>query len=213
MSARPPSRPRLRENRTRYVALGMLTFQPMTVYGMRQAIEGSVGHFWTESYGQLYPTLRRLAADGLVTARAAPGAGGRGATVYELTPRGREELAAWVSRPPVLEQVRSELLVKLFFGAVVAPEVTARNLEAAAAGFRSRLAALEAIQAQWGGHMQKDRSGPFSWLTLDYGLHAFRLAVAWLERARRKVLAHGASGARRSAPRTAPPTRSARGTR
>jgi DNA-binding PadR family transcriptional regulator len=187
----------------------MLTFQPMTVYAMRQAIEGSVGHFWAESYGQLYPTLRRLAADGLVTGEAAPGARGREATVYRITPRGREELAAWVARPPALEQVRSELLVKLFFGAVVPAEVTARNLEAAAAGLRSRLAALEAIQAQWGEHLQKDRGGPFSWLTLDYGLQAFRLGLAWLERARKLVLAHGAARVRR----TAPPTRSARGTR
>ena len=44
----------------------------MTGYGLRQAIAGSVGHFWQESFGQLYPTLRRLAQEGLVEARATP---------------------------------------------------------------------------------------------------------------------------------------------
>jgi DNA-binding PadR family transcriptional regulator len=188
----------------------MLTFRPMSVYAMRQAIEGSVGHFWAESYGQLYPTLRRLAADGLVTAQLSPGARGREATVYQITPRGRAELAAWVARPAVPDQVRSELLVKLFFGSAVAPEVVARNLDAAAATFRGELAALEQISAQWGRHMARDERGPFAWLTLDYGLRAMRLAVKWLEGARRTVLSRGAS---RPAARPAPKTRSARGAR
>lgn len=191
MSASPrPSR--ARENRTRYVALGMLTFQPMSVYALRQAIGGSVGHFWAESYGQLYPTLRRLSQEGLVTARATPGARGREATVYQVTRAGRAALAEWVSRPAAPEQVRSEILVKLFFGAAVAPEVVDRNLEAAAAGFRARLAALEQISARWGDHMARDPRGPYGWLTLDYGLLATRTALEWLDRARAHVLPRGA---------------------
>jgi len=208
MPAAPRRAPR--ENRTRYVALGMLTLRPMSVYAMRQAIEGSVGHFWAESYGQLYPTLRRLAADRLVTARAAPGTRGREATVYEITARGRAELAAWVARPPAPEQVRSELLVKLFFGSAVAPEVVARNLESAAAAFRAQLAGLEQISAQWGAHMARDERGPYGWLTLEYGLLALRTALRWLDRARGLVLSRGAA---RPSARPPPKTRSARGAR
>ena len=195
-------RPRARENRTRYVALGMLTLQPMSVYSMRQAIEASVGHFWAESYGQLYPTLRRLAEEGLVATQPAPGGRGREATVYQVTAAGRAALAAWVSRPPAPEKVRSELLVKLFFGAAVAPEVTARNLEAVASDHRARLAALEAIAGQWGRKMARDPRGPYAWLTLDYGLQAMRRGVEWLEQARRAVLSGGARPAARRPPRT-----------
>jgi len=193
MQATGHARARVRENRTRYVALGMLSSAPMSVYDMRHAIEGSVGHFWMESYGQLYPTLRALSAAGWVKARLVPGARGREATVYEITRRGRAELSAWLARPPARERVRSELLVKLFFGAAVPPEVTARNLDAAAADLRAELSALEAIAGEHGAEMRRDPSHRFAWLTLDYGLGALRDGLAWLERARKVVLSPGAA--------------------
>jgi DNA-binding PadR family transcriptional regulator len=200
--------PRTRENRTRYVALGMLTLAPMSVYDLRRAIEGSVGHFWMESYGQLYPTLRALAAEGLVKARTAAGSSGREATVYEVSRRGRAELAAWLARPPARDRVRSELLVKLFFGAAVPPEVTARNLDSAAAGLRAELAALEAIAVEHGPEMRRDPVRRFSWLTLDYGLGALRAGLDWLARAREAVLASAGDGA--AAHRSTPRSRGAR---
>src|SRR5258708_31701724 len=41
--------------------LGLLSLGPMSVYDIRQLISQSIGHFWSESYGQIYPGLNRLA--------------------------------------------------------------------------------------------------------------------------------------------------------
>ena len=46
--------------------LGLLSLGPMSGYDIRQLIPQSIGHFWSESYGQIYPGLKRLAAAGLV---------------------------------------------------------------------------------------------------------------------------------------------------
>ena len=51
------------------VLLGLLTIEPMSGYDLGQIIRTSVGHFWRESYGQIYPNLKSLAAEGLVTAK------------------------------------------------------------------------------------------------------------------------------------------------
>ncbi len=51
------------------VLLGLLTIEPMSGYDLGQLIRISVGHFWRESYGQIYPNLKKLASDGLVTAK------------------------------------------------------------------------------------------------------------------------------------------------
>ncbi|WP_279637931.1 PadR family transcriptional regulator [Corallococcus aberystwythensis] len=44
----------------------MLCREPMSGYDLRSTIERSVGHFWQESYGNLYPTLERMAEERLV---------------------------------------------------------------------------------------------------------------------------------------------------
>jgi DNA-binding PadR family transcriptional regulator len=194
-------RRRVRENRTRYVVLGMLSEAPLTGYGLRQAIASSVGHFWQESYGQLYPTLRALAAEGLVEARATQGGPGRPGATYHVTARGRDVLAAWLAVPPVMAAPRNEILLKVFFAGIVAPEVTVRNLEGVAAQLGAQRAALEGIarvmDAPGGG---KHPDARYWRLTLDFGLGFTAFALAWLDRVK-TVLHADAAAPRPSTPR------------
>lgn len=55
-----------RQRTTRHAVLGMLAEPPMSGYELRSEIAGSIGHFWQESFGQLYPTLRELSTEGPV---------------------------------------------------------------------------------------------------------------------------------------------------
>ncbi len=179
----PAARRAPRESRTRWVILGMLSAAPMSGYGLRKAIAGSVGHFWQESFGQLYPALRLLAAEGLVEARATQGGPGRGGATFHVTPAGRAALAAWLALPPLLPPQRNELLLKVFFAGAVPPEVTSRNLERVAATVRGELAALEEIarvlDAPGAG---RHPDAPYWRLTLDFGLSFLRMALAWIDR-------------------------------
>jgi DNA-binding PadR family transcriptional regulator len=175
---------RPRENRTRYVVLGMLRSGALTGYALRQRIARSVGHFWQESYGQLYPTLRKLAAEGLVEARAARGGPGRAATTWAITAPGRAALAAWLAQPPVLEPERNEVLLKVFFAGAVAPEVTARNLEGVAAAVRAQRAELEQVARRLEAPGLAGHPDAPCWkLTLDFGVSILRTSLEWLERA------------------------------
>jgi PadR family transcriptional regulator, regulatory protein AphA len=184
MKAGRPHRTHPRESRTRYVVLGMLaTSGPLTGYGLRQRIAGSVGHFWQESFGQIYPALRRLAAEGLVLGKALRGGPGRPGATWQITPRGRAELARWVAKPPAFEPQRNEILLKVFFAGAVPPEVTACNLEAVAGHLRAGLAALEAIAGRWDEQTRGMADAPYWRLTLDFGLTFQRNALAWIDKA------------------------------
>jgi DNA-binding PadR family transcriptional regulator len=201
----PAATRRARENRTRYVVLGMLSESPMTGYGLRQAIASSVGHFWQESYGQLYPALRALAAEGLVEGRPTRGGPGRPGATYQVTARGRAVLAAWLAVPPALAAPRNEILLKVFFAGIVPPEVTARNLDGVAAQLGAQRAALEGIakvmDAPDGGTHPDSR---YWRLTLDFGLEFTGLALAWIARVK-AALAHARSSTvRRAATLRAP---------
>ena len=93
--------------------LGMLTLEPMSGYDLKQLIEQSIGNFWRESFGQIYPTLKRLEEQGLIKS-AEEGKAGR--VVYAITEAGRAHLRAWLDDAPRPRVPRNELLLKLFFG-------------------------------------------------------------------------------------------------
>ncbi len=103
-------------SRSRYAVLGMLTVEPMSGYDIKKFIETSVAHFWRESYGNIYPLLNRLSEEKLVRRRTERQSGKPDRHVYSLTARGRTEFLDWLTEPVDEEPVRSELLLKLFFG-------------------------------------------------------------------------------------------------
>jgi DNA-binding PadR family transcriptional regulator len=111
------------------VLLGLLTIQPMSGYDLGQTIRESVGHFWNESYGQIYPNLKKLAAGGFVTARTERQKGKPDRQIYSITQKGRERLASWLAVPPQPEIPRNELLLKLFFGAQASLQISTEHVQ------------------------------------------------------------------------------------
>lgn len=109
--------------------MGLLSVESMSGYDLGQTIRTSVGFFWNESYGQIYPNLKRLAAEGCVTAKKERQKGKPDKRIYSITGKGRERLAAWLEVEPQPEIARNELLLKLFFGAQVSTEISIEHVE------------------------------------------------------------------------------------
>jgi DNA-binding PadR family transcriptional regulator len=83
---------------TRHVLLGLLDIKPMSGYDVRRNLSISLDSLWAASYGQIYPALHKLAAEGLIRAEHEP-QGKRERIVYHLTPAGRQELREWLEEP------------------------------------------------------------------------------------------------------------------
>jgi DNA-binding PadR family transcriptional regulator len=71
------------------------------------------GAFSLPNIGQIYVTLNRLARGGLVVSQDVEQSSRPNKRVYELTPKGREILAAWLDQPTESSRVRDEFFVKL----------------------------------------------------------------------------------------------------
>lgn len=101
-------------HRPSYAILGLLAVKPWTTYELAQQMRRALGQFWPRAESKLYEEPKKLVAHGL--ARATKEAtGNRPRTVYSITPKGRQAMAAWVPEPgggPVLE---FEALVKVFY--------------------------------------------------------------------------------------------------
>jgi len=103
-----------RKARTHYAILGLLCWKPMSGYDIKKMVEVGLRYFWSESYGQIFPTLNRLVDDGLATKRIDPESGGRRRQVYTATGAGRREFKAWLRQPTDMPRLRDELKLKFF---------------------------------------------------------------------------------------------------
>lgn len=159
----------------------MLATEPMTGYRLREAIAESVGHFWRESYGQLYPALREIEQQGLVVADRVPG-DGRRQVQYRITDAGRAELRAWLAEEPEsVTSTRSELLLKVFFGRHADPGVIRGHLERHSAALRAAAEGYRMLRRELEAETGADRR---YWLaTVMHGLTMVEAGATWADQA------------------------------
>ncbi len=164
---------------TEYAVLGMLALGPGSGYDLKKRIEGSIAHFWSESYGQIYPILAHLASQGLVERRLERQKGKPDRQVYSITAEGQERLGAWLTAPARDESFRSELLLKLFFGRRRPLEESIRHLER----FREKQQALRRDYADVERRLRHERRAhpdlPYWLMTLRFGQHRAGALLRW----------------------------------
>src|ERR1700722_13754911 len=94
--------------------LALLAKEPAHGYELKLALEQTFGAAYpSPNIGQIYVTLKRLEADGLVRSQDVEQTTRPNKRVYELTPAGREAVAAWVDEPSDGPRVRDDFFTKL----------------------------------------------------------------------------------------------------
>lgn len=70
--------------------LGLLKERPMHGYELKKRLSYMLGHFWTVSYGSLYPALKRLEKSGSIERAYAVKEKTRNRNVFRITARGEK---------------------------------------------------------------------------------------------------------------------------
>ncbi len=164
--------------------LGMLTLGPMSGYELRQRIEMSIGNFWSESFGQIYPALQKLRRQGLVEVEET---GRSGRKVYSLTPAGRDRLAAWLRVMPSVRKPRNEMLLKLFFGANGCLRDAREQVRAERSRFLADLERYRLMEPVLGARSAGRPGLPFYWMTLRYGIAEAEAVIVWADETLRSL--------------------------
>ncbi|WP_152656569.1 PadR family transcriptional regulator [Oceanobacillus sp. CFH 90083] len=173
-------------NDTTYAILGILTTECRSGYEIKQFIDNSLNHFWKISYGQVYPTLKKLEQEELATIQAASREGKPDRKEYFLTEKGKAVLKDWLEQP--LKQLpveRNEVLLKLFFGRHQTTEQTLHLLE----DYKQKLEKLyqtyegieEGIEEGIASHNHNQSDAKYWLFTLDYGKKVTEAAIAWCD--------------------------------
>ena len=172
-----------RKSRTQFTILGLLAGGPLSGYDIRRSVEETIGHFWSESYGQIYPELRRVAEEGLVTRTRAGGEGRPSRQIYTLTRAGGERLRTWLGEPAEPQVQREELLLKLFLGAQASPGTSLRHVGRHREEQQQRLEILARIEDRL-RELQPGAPDLAYWLaTIRHGVLAAEASLRWCDEA------------------------------
>ncbi len=162
------------------VLLGLLTIEPMSGYDLGQTVRISIGHFWNESYGQIYPNLKKLAAAGYVTGKTEKQKGKPDRQIYSITSKGRERLAAWLKVEPQPEIPRNELLLKLFFAVQAVPEDILGFVERMARSESATLARINGLEEEI-AKLHQYPDAPYWKMVLRFGQLELEAHQRWAE--------------------------------
>jgi DNA-binding PadR family transcriptional regulator len=163
------------------VILGMIRLGKRTGYDIKQLVDVSTRFFWTASYGQIYPELKRLEGAGLISGEADP-SGGRARTVYTLTPAGEAALDAWLDgRDDLVWELRDEALLKLFMSTGRDGATVRENMRAARRRSEDAAERLRAIAPD----LDDPEPGPL--MALRFGIEVSEWMADWWARAEERA--------------------------
>lgn len=187
-----------RISQTGYVILGALSIQPnLSGYDMRKAVQQSVGYFWGESYGQIYPALKQLVAEKLIEPSHGKPAQ-RKRQQYRITKAGEDSLHHWLMLPFHNDPPRNEFLLKLFFGLQATPAVALGHVKDLQQRNTNMLETLKKIEASVPQDGPPNPNLPYWMLTLSLGKALTAAALEWGDRAMETLAGLEAAAASRT---------------
>ncbi len=167
-------------------ALGMIaTDGPCTPYRVRQFFRKSPSPYWSGSAGAIYPLVRRLEKQKLITAQPFP-TGKRAASAYRTTEKGQRQLSQWIIDSGTSERTSGvpmdPLRTRVRFLAALSPDQQRKFLRSAQAQLRSFAGIVEQdCAAKKGGDV-------LSYLTARGALFMSRARVQWIQEVERTLL-------------------------
>lgn len=177
-----------RANPTEFAILGLLAERPRSGYDIKKEVEERLSHFWSESYGHIYPMLRRLHQRGLIAVSAVEQTPGRPArNTYTITDAGQTELREWFATPPSPSRPRNEMLLRLFMGRYAPPGVLQRDVQAYRERSSAALSRLREVEKELA---ELDAAAPdlVYWkLVVSFGTQLFETLEAWSTMAEREL--------------------------
>ena len=151
-------------------------------YDLARRFDKSIGQFWSATHQQIYRVLSRMESDGWVRVAIVAQDGRPDKKVYDVTPAGHAELAAWLGRPTDIDVARSEIAVKIRGASHGRPSALATEVRRHRAAHGERLDAYLANEKQEfpdPGRLRGRRL--HQWLVLRGGIALERTLVGWYD--------------------------------
>ena len=160
------------------VILGLLSHESLTGYEIKKRIDIGIKHFWSASFGSIYPTLEGMLNSGMVT-RLDTKERGRSKARYTITDLGRRRLAEWLAQPAEKDELRYETLLKLFFCGDAGKDEALGHIERFGRNIEKQLPFLDASVERLNNVKDTDPAHRYYMLTAMCGVRIYNALLEW----------------------------------
>ncbi|MFK8012265.1 MAG: PadR family transcriptional regulator [Marinicellaceae bacterium] len=98
----------------KHILLGILQ-EPKSGYDVKKIFDQVFSNFWAAELSQIYPQLKKLAAQNLLTVSEVESEKGPNKKIYQTTDSGKQELVLWLTKGPVTNTEKLAYLAQTFF--------------------------------------------------------------------------------------------------
>jgi len=172
----------VKENRTTYAILGLLSHEDMTGYDIKKRIDTTLKYFWGASFGSIYPTLNELEKNDFIK-REEENSKGRAKIIYSITVSGKNHLGKWLRQPVEKDELRYETLLKLFFGSHTETEHSIERIEEFKEKYEKEIPVLQMMVKQLSSILEENADHRFYMLTAMFGEKVYKVYVEWADEA------------------------------
>jgi len=148
----------------RNIILGMLVFCPMTGYEIKQEFDTSLGLFSGASFGSIYPVLKRLKDEKLVTMKVQHQDGRPSRKVYTITEGGKRAFGKALGDNLDVPPYRNEFMTRAFFFGALPPKMRESLTRQYLDHLASKVQAVKEIEP----HARKE-ADPYQMMVLRMG--------------------------------------------
>jgi len=169
----------------KYSILGLLQYKPMHGYRLKEHIERNFGHMWSINYGQIYPNLKKMKAEGLISMREEVCEGEKGPPrkLYSITKTGRQAFQKWLAESAEGSMIlRDPFLMRFVFFGFGEEDRALEQIEEQLAVYEKQLARRYSNLNRW------EHSGPYVKLMADLGVRMNEVFLDWLKHAQQEIL-------------------------
>jgi len=160
-----------------YALLGLIELGPRSGYALRKVFETTPIGNYSSSPGSIYPALNSLEKLGMVEARRAPDARGKG--LYHLTAKGEATLHGWLAAP--IGDL-GEAMLRFAFLAEDDPEAVLEFLNCFEAAAETQAAGLQAFLSGENAKFMSVKSQ----LAVEHGRRQLEASAEWARAARQQ---------------------------
>lgn len=166
----------------KYAILGLLYQKPRSGYEMKLEFESTLNEFWNAKHSQIYPELKKLAADGLVEYHVEIVGTVLEKKQYSITDQGRAEFLQWMNCDLELPPTpKSEFLLQMFFSSCLPEQRRMEMMAYQLQLHRERLEQLRSNQKKFTGIPAKDDPAFGDYLVLLRAIMREENNCKWLE--------------------------------
>ncbi len=169
------------------LCLGSLCLKDSSGYEIKKLFESAFSHFYSASYGSIYPALNRLLDEELVSVSIEPGGKHPDKKLYHITPAGKAAFIEELAATPPQEQLRSGFLMLMFFAHLLESDRLTEVLDEMEEKYEAEIAYLESLQ-------DCGKNTPGMRFTVEFGLNAYRHSLQFIRDQRADLIARHTQG-------------------